>query len=111
MNTNKDNKESSMDMKKNYGSKELERDFGPLTFGNALESFRLGEGLSQREFALILGISPQSLCDIEKGRRIPSVSRALKIARKIKMPKKTWIELALQDTLRKEKLNYTVSVS
>ena len=100
-----------MNTNKKHGLNELERDFSPLTFGNALESFRLGEGLSQKKFALILGISPQRLCDIEKGRRIPSVSRALKIARKIKMPKKTWIELALQDTLRKEKLNYTVSVS
>jgi hypothetical protein len=37
--------------------------------------FRLSEGLSQKKFALILGISTQSLCDIEKGRRISSVSR------------------------------------
>jgi transcriptional regulator with XRE-family HTH domain len=100
-----------MNTKKKYELKELERDFGPLTFGNALESFRLGEGLSQRKFALILGISPQSLCDIEKGRRIPSVSRAVEIARKIKMPEKTWIKLPWQDTLRKESLNYTMSVA
>ena len=100
-----------MNTKKKYGFKELERDFGPLTFGNALESFRLGEGLSQKKFAHMLGISPQSLCDIEKGRRIPSVNRAVKIARKIKMPEKAWIQLALQDTIRKEKLYYTVSVA
>ncbi len=96
---------------KEYGSKELESDFGPLTFGNALESSRLGEELSQKEFALMLGISPQSLCDIEKGRTIPTVKRAVKIARKLKMPEKTWISLALQDLLRREKLNYTVKVA
>ena len=99
-----------MNTKKSYGLKELERDFGSLTFGNALESLRLGEGFSQKQFAFMLGISPQSLCDIEKGRRIPSVSRAVKIARKIKMPEKTWIQLALQDIIRKENLNYKVSV-
>jgi len=94
-----------MNTKKKYGFKELERDIGPLTFGNALESFRLGEGLSQKQFSHVLDISPQSLCDIEKGRRIPSVSRAVKIARKIKMPGKTWIQLALQDTVRNENIN------
>jgi transcriptional regulator with XRE-family HTH domain len=93
-----------------YGSKELERDFGPLTFGNALESHRKCEELSQKEFALKLGISAQSLCDIEKGRKIPSPSRAAKIAKLIGHPEAVWIKLAFQDMLRKENLNYKVSV-
>ena len=96
---------------KQYGSKELARDFGPLTFGQALESYRLGEEYSQKKFAKMLGISPSSLCDIEKGRRIPSISRAIKIARKIKMPEKSWVQLAFQDMIRKEKLNFKVSVA
>jgi transcriptional regulator with XRE-family HTH domain len=93
-----------------YGIKELERDFGPLTFGNALESHRKCEELSQREFANLLGISPQSLCDIEKGRKIPSVTRAARIANQINEPEKTWIRLALQDMLRKGDLDYSVSL-
>ncbi len=48
-----------------YGIAELEKDFGSLTFGNALASYRIGEEKSQREFAAFLSISPQSLCDIE----------------------------------------------
>ncbi len=95
----------------NYGTKELERDFGPLTFGNALESHRKCEEMSQREFAALLGISAQSLCDIEKGRKIPSVTRAAKIANQINEPEKTWIRLALQDMLRNGNLNYTVLLS
>jgi len=51
--------------KEQYGTSELEKDFGRLTFGNALASYRMGEEKSQREFAVFLGISPQSLCDIE----------------------------------------------
>ncbi len=49
---------------KDYGIKELENEFGPLTFGNALGSFRRGKGISQKEFAKFLGITPQSLCDL-----------------------------------------------
>ncbi len=51
-----------------YGTSELAKEFGELTFGNALSSYRLGENKSQREFAKFLEISAQSLCDIEKGR-------------------------------------------
>lgn len=93
-----------------YGSKELERDYGPLTFGRALWAHRKCEEISQAEFARFLGISSQSLCDIEKGRSIPSLRRAAKIANKIGEPEIFWIQLALQDMLRKESFNYTVSV-
>ena len=68
-----------MTIREQYGTTELERDFGCLTFGNALASYRMGEEKSQRAFADFLGISPQSLCDIEKERRIPSPSRAAKL--------------------------------
>jgi DNA-binding XRE family transcriptional regulator len=93
-----------------YGLKELERDYGPLTFGRALEATRKCEELSQKEFALKLGISAQSLCDIEKGRSLPSVKRAMKIAKRLQESEKVWVTLAFQDMLRKENLNYKVSV-
>ena len=99
-----------MSTKGQYGVTELEKDFGPLNFGNALASYRLGEEKSQREFAAFLGISPQSLCDIEKERRIPSPSRAAKIARKLGEPESFWVQLALQDMLRREDLNLVVSI-
>jgi hypothetical protein len=31
---------------KDYGIKELENEFGPIAFGNALGSFRPGKGMS-----------------------------------------------------------------
>ena len=100
-----------MNIKKTYGSKELEKDFGQLTFGQALWSYRKCEEISQKKFALSLGISSQSLCDIEKGRKIPSPERAVRIAKLIGQPEKVWIELALQDTLRQVNLDYVVSVA
>ena len=96
---------------KEYGSKELERDFGPLTFGKALCAHRKCEEISQKEFAVKLGISAQSLCDIEKGRKIPSPGRAAKIAKQIGHPEDYWIQLTFQDTLRKQQLDYIVSVA
>ena len=100
-----------MSTKKYYGPVQLEKDFGKLTLGNALSSYRLGEEKSQKEFAAFLGISSQSLCDIEKGRSIPSINRAKKIAKKLNEPTKFWVQLTLQDMVRKEKLNFVVSVA
>jgi len=100
-----------MSTKRHYGTAEVERDFGPLTFGNALASYRIGEEKSQREFAAFLGISPQSLCDMEKERRIPSPSRAAKIARKLGESERFWVQLSLQDMLRREDLDMVVSIA
>ncbi len=99
-----------MNTKKIYGVKEFREEYGELTFGTALEAHRKCEEMTQKEFAELIGISAQSLCDIEKGRSIPSPRRAAKIANKIGEPEIFWIRLALQDMLRKESFNYTVSV-
>ena len=36
-----------MNTKPRYDLKEFEKEFGPLTFGEALESYRIGEEISQ----------------------------------------------------------------
>lgn len=96
---------------KNYGLLELQKDYGKLTFAEALESYRRGEGWSQTEFAARLRISTSSLCDLEKGRRIPSPKRATYIAKKLKEPIAFWVQLALQDALEREKIKLKVSVA
>ncbi len=87
--------------KARYSLEDMEKEFGPLTFGDLLSSHRLCEEISQKEFAKFLGISSSSLCDLEKGRTIPSVDRARKIAKKLKMSEKLFIELALQAQLNR----------
>ncbi len=99
-----------MSTKKHYTLADLEKEFGPLTFGNTLESYRIGEEMTQKEFAKKLGITPQSLCDLEKSRRIPSVERAAKIAKKLNEPAESWIGLALSDMVREAHLNFKVEV-
>lgn len=94
-----------MNIKIKYGTKELEKDIGgPLSFGELLSSHRLCEEMSQQAFAKLLDISPSSLCDLEKSRTIPSIGRARKIAKKLKMSEKLFIKIAIQDQLNREGL-------
>src|SRR3989338_9506604 len=94
--------------KKKYTVADLARVVGTITFARLLEAHRLGEEMSQREFAKFLGMAPSTLCDLEKGRKIPSPKRAAAIARKLGMNEDSWIGLALQDELRSYKMNYQV---
>jgi len=87
---------------------DLEKEYGPLTFGEALQSYRLGEEISLSDMAEKIGISHQSLCDIEKGRRIPTPKRAAKIAQLIGESEMFWVKLALQDELRKDNLSLSI---
>ena len=96
-----------MNTRKLYG-RELERKYGRMTFGRFLISWRTSEELSQADFARKLGLSAANLCDLEQERRIPSPSRAKKIARKLGLPEKGLIVLALQDDLRSEGLKFSV---
>ena len=100
-----------MTTEKKYGSAELAKEYGLLTFGRALWSHRKCEEISQKNFAKMLAILPLSLCDLEKGRKLPSVNRAAKIAWVLNEPEKIWIRLVLQDMLREADLRYDVFVA
>ncbi|MCA9508555.1 MAG: helix-turn-helix transcriptional regulator [Myxococcales bacterium] len=70
---------------------------GPLTLSSLLYSIRLGEEMTQEEFAQMLGISKSHVCDIEKGRKHVSPLRAKEFARILKHSEQQFIRLALQD--------------
>lgn len=93
------------------GIAELEKQFGALTFGRLLKAHRLGEEQSQVAMAKLLKISKQSLNDLENERKIPSIRRAIEIARKINILEELAVQLVLQDHVRREKLSFTVTVS
>lgn len=88
----------------------IERKYGRLTVGELLHSWRVGEEMSQTKFAKKLGISVQSLCDLEKGRRIPSPARAARIAKKIGYSEIALIQLALRDTLHADGFKFNVKL-
>ena len=96
---------------KKVGLAEIEKQFGPLTFGKLLKSHRLGEELTQVEMAKQLKMSKQSLNDLEHGRKIPSIRRAVEIAGKMGVMEELVVQLVLQDHVRREKLSFTVTVS
>jgi len=80
-----------------------------VSLGEFLRVHRLGEELSQVEFAKQLGVSKQRLCDIERDRFTVSIRLAKEIAKKLDLPPEWLVKLALQDQLKKEKLSLKVS--
>jgi len=81
-----------------------------LTVGNLLWSIREGDEISQVEFARMLEISRQYLCDIEHGRRLVSPKMAAFFAEKLGYSVLQFVKLALQDELEKAGLHYSVEV-
>ncbi|MBK7963225.1 MAG: helix-turn-helix transcriptional regulator [Bdellovibrionales bacterium] len=96
---------------KNLTTRDIEKLYGPLTFGNLLKAHREGDELTQVEMAKKIKLSKQALNDIENGRKIPSISRAVALAKKIGILPELAVELVLQDQLDREKLKMTVKVS
>ena len=95
---------------KKIGTKEIEKEFGPLTFGSLLKAHRFGEELTQVQFAKLLGLSKQSLNDLEGNRKSPTIHRAIGIAKKIGLLPELVVQVVLQDQVSKENLKLSVSV-
>ena len=81
-----------------------------LTIGNLLWSIRECEEMSQAEFAKLLSISRQYLCDVEKGRRIVSTKAAAAFANKLGYSPMQFIRLAIQDDLNKNGFHFDVEI-
>ena len=82
----------------------------PVSFPMVIRSCRECDEISQSDFAEKLGISRAQLCDIEKGRRTVSLSKVAEFAKILGYPPELWIQLAIQDSLNKNKLQFQVSV-
>lgn len=97
--------------KKTIGVAEIEKEFGVLTFGKLIKSYRLGEDFTQVELAKFLKVSKQNVNDLESERKIPSIKRAVLLARKIGVLEELAVQVAIQDQIRREKLQFTVTIS
>jgi transcriptional regulator with XRE-family HTH domain len=84
---------------------------GPVTLGKFLEAVRLGEEMSQPEFAKKLGISKSHLNDIEKGRKAVSPDRAARFAKILGYSQARFVKLALQDLVNRGGLKLQVDVT
>ena len=64
-----------------------------------LNAIRVTDEYTQIQYAKKLKISRQELCNIEKNRKIVSVERAVKFAKKLGYSPKVFAKYALQDQL------------
>jgi DNA-binding XRE family transcriptional regulator len=96
---------------KTVTTKDIEKIYGPLTFGHLLRAHREADGLTQVQMAKKIKLSKQALNDVENGRKIPSVSRAVSLAKKIGILPELAVELVLQDQINREKFKMVVKVS
>jgi transcriptional regulator with XRE-family HTH domain len=84
---------------------------GPIGLGRFLEAVRLGEGMTQPDFAKKLAISKSHLNDIEKGRKAVSPDRAARFAKILGYSQARLVKLALQDLVNRGGLKLDVDVS
>ena len=89
----------------------LEKEIGPIGFGNFLRAVRTSLDLTQEKMGKKLGVSKSVICDIEKGRQLVSPQLAIKIAKKAKFSEKIAVQLCLQDQLDKAKISMKVEMA
>lgn len=81
-----------------------------LTFSSLILSIRLSEEINQVDFAKILGVSKQYLCDVEHNRRSVSIPMAAEWANKLGYSQDQFVRLAIQQIIDKSHLNLIVTV-
>lgn len=91
-------------------SKFLEELAGELTLASLLTSIRQGEEMSQVDFAKLLKISRQYLCDVEHGRRFVSPKAAADFAKRLGYSPQQFVRLCLQDLVDREGLKLKIDV-
>lgn len=96
--------------KKSAAMNFLEKLAGELTLSGLLTAIRQGEEMSQVEFAKLLRVSRQYLCDIEHGRRTVSPKAAAGFAKKLGYSSQQFVRLCLQDLVNRDGLKLKIDV-
>lgn len=97
--------------KKSEAMKFLEKLAGEeLTLSSLLTAIRQGEEMSRVEFAKLLGVSRQYLCDTEYGRRTVSPKSAAAFAKKLEYSPQQFVRLCLQDLVNRDGLKLKIDV-
>ncbi|SMF47656.1 helix-turn-helix transcriptional regulator [Pseudobacteriovorax antillogorgiicola] len=81
---------------------------GPLTFADLFRSIREGEEWTQEEYGKLLGLSRQKVCDIEKGRRLPSPEKAVEYAKILGYHPESFAKLIIEEQIKKAGLKLKV---
>lgn len=83
---------------------------GQLTLGSLLLAIRQGEEMTQIEFAKLLGVSKQYVCDLEHNRRFVSPKAAAEYAKKLGYSSQQFVRLCLQDLVDRDGLDLVIDV-
>lgn len=97
--------------KKSEARTRLEKITGPLTFGSNLRAARELQGMTQGDMAAKLGVSVQHVSNVERGSKGVSVERAAEWAAKLGWPEKVFVQLSLEDDVRRAGLDYSVTLN
>lgn len=81
-----------------------------LTLGKLLYAIRKSDEKTQVEFANLLNVSKQYLCDLERGRRFVSPKVAAEYAKKLDYSMRQFVRLCLQDMINRDGLPLSVDV-
>lgn len=84
---------------------------GRLTFGSMIESIRKADEISQVELARKMKISKAHLCDLEKGRRPVTLSRAILFAKVLGYSETQFAAKAIEDQVHEAGLKVKVTLS
>jgi len=96
--------------KKIRAKSQIRKVIGRISFADVLLSYRKSQELSQVKMAEVLGISKQDLCNIEKGRKVVSVDRAIGFAESLGRSPKIFAKYVLQGQLVKAGLKAEVDI-
>lgn len=101
-----------MTIKKSAAIRTMEKMIGGrLTFGRMIESLRKSDEVSQVELAARMKMSKAHLCDIEKGRRMVTIARAVQFAKALGYSEQVFVAKALEDQIHEAGLKLKVSVT
>lgn len=97
--------------KKSNAIKQLENiRKGPLTFKDLLHSVRTTEEISQVELAELTGTSKAKICDFEKGRRVPTLEQAAKLAEALGHSEALFVAKLLEEQIKDANLKLKIKV-
>lgn len=81
-----------------------------LSISNLIKTIRESEEMSQVDFAKVLHVTRQRLCDIEHGRSRISPKMAAEFAKKLGYRESQFVRLSLQDILERDHLSYKIEL-
>jgi plasmid maintenance system antidote protein VapI len=90
--------------------KTLEKMIGPITFGMLLRSYMEREEITQTELAKVLGTTLGYVSNIINDRKKVSLSKAIEIAEILGEPERTYLEVAIEDSLRESGVKCSVEL-